>query len=84
MDPTSDTPASMDESWSDPASAVMPASEPLQRTNRFMRLWRSIGGGSLTLSILFHVGLLVLAGFVVLASQGLDQQVDFLPGGSLR
>lgn len=57
---------------------------PVRRPNQFVRLWRSIGGGSLTLSILIHAGLLVLAGFVVFASQVFDKQVDFLPGGGTQ
>ena len=56
----------------------------MARPIRFVRLWRSIGGGSLTLSILIHAGLLVLAGFVVFASQVFDKQVDFLPGGGTQ
>jgi len=55
-----------------------------KQPGRFARLWRSIGGGSLTLSILIHVGLLVLAGFIVFATQTFEKQVDFLPGGGTQ
>jgi hypothetical protein len=81
MDPTADTPESMDGSSFEPAVVLSPESVAVQQPNRFIRLWRSIGGGSLTLSILIHAGLLVLAGFVVFASQVFEKQVDFLPGG---
>lgn len=67
------------------AESVLVYEQPVQgRPNRFVRMWRSIGGGSLTLSIIIHAGLLVLAGFIVFASQALDRQVDFLPGGGTR
>lgn len=79
MDPSADISASSEEAPS--IADVVQAPMPAKRSNRFMQLWRSIGGGSLTLSLLFHAGLLVLAGLVVLASQTFDKQVDFLPGG---
>lgn len=67
------------------AEPVVLAEHPIRRQpNRLVRMWRSIGGGSLTLSIIIHAGLLVLAGFVVFATQALDKQVDFLPGGGTR
>lgn len=56
----------------------------VREPNRFVRVWRSIGGGSLTLSILIHIGLVVLAGFMVLATQTFDKEVDFLPGGGTQ
>lgn len=64
--------------------AHIPAVIEIRRPNRLLRLWKSIGGGSLTLSILIHVGLLVLAGLVVLATGAMDKQVDFLPGGGTQ
>lgn len=68
---------------------VPPVPHPLpvirvREPNRFVRVWRSIGGGSLTLSILIHIGLVVLAGFMVLATQTFDKEVDFLPGGGTQ
>lgn len=46
--------------------------------------WRKIGGGSLTLSLVVHVGLLVTAGLIVVVTQGMEQKVDFLPGGGTQ
>lgn len=84
MDPSSDTSASMEESSSDAVAVAVPVYAPVKRPNRFIRLWRTIGGGSLTLSILVHIGLLVLAGFVVIASQVFEKQIDLLPGGGTQ
>lgn len=84
MDTPADTSTPMDGSSSDPVAVLMPDFKPVRQPNRFVRLWRTIGGGSLTLSILIHVGLLVVAGFVVFASQVFDKQVDFLPGGGTQ
>lgn len=64
-----------------PHPVVLPVGKP---PNRFVRMWRAIGGGSLTLSIAIHAGLLVLAGFLVLATGAMDKQVDFLPGGGTQ
>lgn len=52
--------------------------------NRFVRMWQTIGGGSLTLSIAIHVGLLLLAGTIILVQQMEEKQVDFLPGGGTQ
>jgi len=57
---------------------------PTRRANGLVRFWRSVGGGSLTLSIAIHVGLLLLAGTIVLVQQLEDKQVDFLPGGGTQ
>ena len=84
MDPAADTPTSMGGPPPDSAAILSPGPAPQRQPNGFVRLWRAIGGGSLTLSILIHAGLLVLAGFVVLASQVFDKQVDFLPGGGTQ
>lgn len=46
-----------------------------------MQKWRAIGGGSLTLSLIIHVGVLLFAGAVVVSTQLIEKQVDFLPGG---
>jgi hypothetical protein len=82
MDPTTDPSMSADDAVAEPV--VIAALPTYRRPNRLVRLWRSIGGGSLTLSILIHAGLLMLAGLVVLATQLADKQVDFLPGGGTR
>jgi hypothetical protein len=87
MDPTHETPASEDGSSSDPAlpqASGAAAEKPGKQPNRLLRLWRSIGGGSLTLSILFHVGLVAAAGFIVFATEAYEKQIDFLPGGGTR
>lgn len=82
MDPTVDSSVPADDAVAEPVViAVLPAQ---RHPNRFVRLWRSIGGGSLTLSIMIHAALLVLAGLVVLATQSFEKQVDFLPGGGTR
>jgi hypothetical protein len=52
--------------------------------NRFVQMWKTIGGGSLTLSIAIHAGLLLLAGTIILVQQMEDKQVDFLPGGGTQ
>jgi hypothetical protein len=56
----------------------------IRKPNRFVLLWRSMGGGSLTLSLLIHGGVLLVAGFVVFVTQLPEQQVDFLPGGGTQ
>ncbi|MCB1277507.1 hypothetical protein [Prosthecobacter sp.] len=84
MEPAADTPATSDASSAVPVVVSHLEIQPPRQPNRFVRMWRSIGGGSLTLSILIHAGLLVLAGFVVFASQVFEKQVDFLPGGGTQ
>lgn len=81
MDPTTASEASSVADSTPTAVAESHPPAPFKQPNRLVRLWRSIGGGSLTLSILIHGGLLALAGFLILATQTLDKQVDFLPGG---
>lgn len=46
--------------------------------------WRKVGGGSLTLSLLIHGGLLLTAGLIVVVTQNMEQKVDFLPGGGTK
>ena len=84
MDPPADTSATAEESLSETVVIISPAPVIYEQPNALVRLWRSIGGGSLTLSLLFHAGLLVLAGLVVLATQTFEKQVDFLPGGGTQ
>lgn len=87
MDPTHEIPESEDGSSTDAVEPQAPeprAAKPYRRPNRFVRLWRSVGGGSLTLSILFHVGLVVAAGFIVFATKAYEKQIDFLPGGGTQ
>lgn len=49
--------------------------------NAFVRAWQKIGGGSLTLSLAIHAGLILVAGLIVFTVQTAQKQVDFLPGG---
>lgn len=87
MDPTHEIPESEDGSSTDAVLHEVPgprAVKPYRQPNRFVRLWRSVGGGSLTLSILFHVGLVVAAGFIVFATKAYEKQIDFLPGGGTQ
>jgi len=54
---------------------------PPPRRNKLVTWWRTVGGGSLTLSILIHLGLLAIAGLVVFSNTIITKNVDFLPGG---
>ena len=61
-----------------PALTHIEAAKP---QNAFVRAWKKIGGGSLTLSLAIHAGLIVVAGLIVFTVQQAQKQVDFLPGG---
>lgn len=52
-----------------------------QPPHPFVEAWRKAGGGPLALSILLHMGLLVLGGSLVISYQENEKQVDFLSGG---
>jgi hypothetical protein len=52
-----------------------------KKVNPVVRLWQKVGGGSLTLSIAIHLGVLLVGGAIVVSSQLIQKQVDFLPGG---
>jgi len=58
--------------------------EPVKRPNAIIQAWRKVGGGSLALSIAIHVGILVLGGAIVVSTQMIQKQVDFLPGGGTQ
>ncbi|MEN3939737.1 prenyltransferase/squalene oxidase repeat-containing protein [Prosthecobacter sp. SYSU 5D2] len=58
--------------------------EPPKRPNAIIEAWRKVGGGSLALSIAIHVGILVVGGAIVVSSQMIQKQVDFLPGGGTQ
>ena len=58
--------------------------EPGKPPNAFVKAWRKIGGGSLTLSIAIHAGILLFAGAIVVSTQMIQKQVDFLPGGGTQ
>ncbi len=52
--------------------------------NPLVRMWRKVGGGSLTLSLAIHAGILIVGGAIVVSSQLIQKQVDFLPGGGTQ
>lgn len=58
--------------------------EPTKRPNALVKAWRKVGGGSLTLSLAIHVGILVVGGAIVVSTQMIQKQVDFLPGGGTQ
>jgi hypothetical protein len=58
--------------------------EPAKPANGLVRAWRKIGGGSLTLSLAIHAGILLFAGAIVVSTQMIQKQVDFLPGGGTQ
>ena len=58
--------------------------EPTKPANGLVRAWRKIGGGSLTLSLAIHAGILLFAGAIVVSTQMIQKQVDFLPGGGTQ
>lgn len=55
--------------------------EEVKPPHPFVRMWRRMGGGSLTLSLAIHAGILLIAGIVVVSTQMIEKEVDFLPGG---
>jgi len=58
--------------------------EAVKPPNAIVRLWRKVGGGSLTLSLAIHAGILIIGGALVVSSQMIQRQVDFLPGGGTQ
>ncbi|WP_166647003.1 prenyltransferase/squalene oxidase repeat-containing protein [Prosthecobacter fusiformis] len=58
--------------------------EPARPSNPLIQAWRKVGGGSLALSIAIHVGILVVGGAIVVSTQMIQKQVDFLPGGGTQ
>ena len=55
--------------------------EEVKPPHPIVRMWRKMGGGSLTLSLAIHAGILLIAGIVVVSTQMIEEKVDFLPGG---
>ena len=47
-------------------------------------MWKKIGGGSLSLSIAIHAGILILAGALYFTSTQTIKNTDFLPGGGTQ
>ncbi|MBL9118279.1 MAG: terpene cyclase/mutase family protein [Verrucomicrobiaceae bacterium] len=58
--------------------------EPAPPRNRLKEAWAKVGGGSLTFSILIHVGLFLIAGVIIFTSTLETKNVDFLPGGGTQ
>jgi hypothetical protein len=58
--------------------------EPVKPPNPMVRFWRRVGGGSLTLSLAIHAAIIILGGIIVVSSQMIQKQVDFLPGGGTQ
>lgn len=58
--------------------------EPAKPVNAMVKAWRKIGGGSLTLSLAIHAGLILVGGLIVVSTQVFQKQVDFLPGGGTQ
>lgn len=58
--------------------------EEAKPQNAFVRAWKKMGGGSLTLSLAIHAGLIIIAGIIVITVQSAQKQVDFLPGGGTQ
>ncbi|MGV3663877.1 MAG: prenyltransferase/squalene oxidase repeat-containing protein [Prosthecobacter sp.] len=61
-----------------PAPELRAAPQP----SRMMRLWRQVGAGSLMLSVAVHVGVLALAGLVIVGTQAMQAPTDFMPAGT--
>ncbi len=60
---------------------IAPSIAPARKVNPLVRMWRQVGGGSLTLSLLIHAGIVLAAGLIVFTTALQEKQVDFLPGG---
>lgn len=68
----------------EPAPAPVVARVASRRPNGFVKLWRQIGAGSLTLSILIHAGILLFMASYFIVRQMTPKEVDFLPGGGTQ
>lgn len=60
------------------------AASQTREPNKFVRLWKKMGAGSLMLSLTIHGALLAVAGLIALTVTLQDRQVDFLPGGGTQ
>jgi len=49
--------------------------------SKLKQAWEKMGGGSLTFSLMVHVGLFLIAGIIIFTSTIETKNVDFLPGG---
>lgn len=59
-----------------------PKHEPTFK-EKMAAMWAAMGGRYLTFSILLHVGLLLIAGFIVFTTVS-DPDIDFIPGGGTQ
>lgn len=62
----------------------MPVTTTAEAPGRLRQMWQKVGGGSLTLSLLIHAGILVIAGLIVVTTAMQQKAVDFLPGGGTQ
>lgn len=60
------------------------AASRTREPNRFVKLWKKMGAGSLMLSLIIHGALLAVAGLIALTVTLQDKQIDFLPGGGTQ
>ena len=58
--------------------------EPAPPKNKFKEFWGKVGGGSLTLSLVIHAGLFLVAGIIIFTTTIETKNVDFLPGGGTQ
>ncbi len=65
-------------------TGAVPTPASARSQNVFVLWWRKIGAGSLLLSIAIHIGLLIMAAFIVTTVVMKEQPVDFLPGGGSK
>ncbi|TDU68086.1 hypothetical protein EI77_03203 [Prosthecobacter fusiformis] len=64
-----------------PFRAPTPTSDTLPQRNPLIQAWSRIGGGSLALSLLIHLGIIFAGGLIVFTTAIQEKAVDFLPGG---
>ena len=60
---------------------AVPVDRPAAQGHPLVRYWRKLGGGSLLLSVLIHLGLLLAGGVVVYTTREETTGVDFIAGG---
>lgn len=58
--------------------------EPAPKRSTLGTYWKKVGGGSLMLSLLIHLGILAVAAVFVTTVVTADKAVDFLPGGGSK
>lgn len=65
-------------------SALSTSIPPIAPPHPLLQSWRRVGGTALSLSLLIHLGLLLLGGIIVFTTTLPDKAVDFLPGGGTQ